>query len=329
MLVCLAGLALPAQAKAQGEEQPFTVALEYTAPAHCPSDGDFRSIVARRLGYEPFREDASERVLVIVVPTASGAEGRFQWFGSTGHASGEQSFPAGQRDCAELVRTMGLALAVQLHLLASANEASPGVPPAAGDAAPSTPAKASPSRASSSPSLPPVEVAGSASNSAKLLPFMGVGASAGFGVAPAVVPLVRVFGGVSWSAVTLELGGELSARSRGERDDDAGFAQQLLLASLAACGTYARASACVLTKVGAVRVSGRGIDEPRSPDGVAAELGLRLDYRQPLGAWAFVAPRASVLGNLNRWTITLDDLPLWRAPAVGAEVGIDVGVVFR
>jgi hypothetical protein len=78
-----------------------------------------------------------------------------------------------------------------------------------------------------------------------------------------------------------------------------------------------------------VRVSGRRIDEPRSPDGVAVELGLRLDYRQPLGAWAFVAPRASVLGNLNRWTITLDDLSVWRAPAIGADAGIDLGVVFQ
>jgi hypothetical protein len=329
LLVCFACIALPAQAEGAGEERPFTVALEYTAPAHCPSDGDFRSIVARRLGYEPFREDASERVLVIVVPTASGVEGRFQWLGSTGHAAGEQSFPAGQRDCGELVRTMGLALAVQIHLLATANEPSAGVPPATGDAASSTAAKAPPSRASSSLSPTPVEVAVRPPNSLKLLPFLGAGVGAGFGVAPAVVPLVRVFGGVAWSHATLELGGELSARSLGERDDDAGFAQELVLGSLAACGTYARASACAIAKVGAVRVSGRRIDEPRSPDGVAVELGLRLDYRQPLGAWAFVAPRASVLGNLNRWTITLDDLSVWRAPAIGADAGIDLGVVFQ
>jgi len=329
LLVCLACIAAPAQAEAPTEAQPFTVALEYTAPATCPSDGDFRSVVAHRLGYEPFREDASERVLVIVIPTASGIEGRFQWLGSTGHASGEQSFPAGQRDCAELVRTMGLALAVQIHLLATETETSAGLPPAAGDAASPTAAKPPPSNASSSLAPAPAEGAARPSNSAKLLPFVGAGVAAGLGVAPTVVPLVRVFGGVAWSHVTLELGGELSTRSVGERDDGGGFAQQLMLASFAGCGTYARASACALAKVGAVRVSGRGVDEPRSPDGVAVELGLRLDYRQPLGAWGFVAPKASVLGNLNRWTITLDDLSVWQAPAVGADVGVDVGVVFQ
>jgi hypothetical protein len=328
-LVCLACIAAPARAEAPREEQPFTVALEYTAPDACPSAADFRSVVAKRLGYEPFREDASERVLVIVLPAASGLEGRFQWLGSTGNASGEQTFPSGQRDCGELVRTMGLALAVQIQLLATASEESAGTPPTTDDAGASAETKPPPTPPAPSPPASPPVVAAPVSDAATALPFLGAGVSAGFGIAPTVVPLFRVFGGVTWPHVMLELGGELSTRSHGERDDGAGFEQQLMLASIAACGTYARVSACALAKAGAVRVSARGVDEPHSPDGAAVELGLRLDYRQPLGAWGFVAPRASVLGNLNRWTITLDDLPVWRAPAVGAEAGIDAGVVFQ
>lgn len=330
-LVCLACVAAPAHAEAPRDDPRFSVALEYTAPDACPSADDFRSVVARRLGYEPFREDASERVLVIVLPAANGLEGRFQWLGSTGQASGEQSFPSGQRDCGELVRTMGLALAVQIHLLATASEESAGVPPTTGDAASSAETKPKPKPIPTPPNQPvspPFESAPSPDR-AKALPFLGAGVSAGFGVAPSVIPLFRVFGGVAWPHLMLELGGELSTRSHGEREDGAGFEQQLFLGSIAACGTYARVNACALAKAGAVRVSGRSVDEPRSPDGAAVELGLRLDYRQPLGAWGFIAPRASVLGNLNRWTVTLDGLPVWKAPAVGAELGIDAGMVFQ
>jgi len=330
--VWLACVAAKAHAEAPRDEPRFNVALEYTVPDACPSAADFRSVVARRLGYEPFREDASERVLVIVVPAGNGLEGRFQWLGSTGHASGEQSFPSGQRDCGELVRTMGLALAVQIHLLATASEED-GTPPTTGDASSSAETKPKPKPAptptrASQPVAPPGDATPS-SDRANARPFLGAGVSAGFGVAPTVVPLFRVFGGVAWPHVMLELGGELSTRSHGEREDGAGFEQQLFLASFAACGTYEKLSACALTKAGAVRVSARGVDEPRSPDGAVVELGLRLDFRQPLGAWGFVAPRASVLGNLNRWTVTLDNLPVWKAPTVGAEVGIDAGVVFE
>jgi hypothetical protein len=66
-LACAAiGVCLPVSA--QGEGQPdadaFAVALEYSAAPGCPDVNDFKAIVIGRLGYDAFRGDARDRVLV-------------------------------------------------------------------------------------------------------------------------------------------------------------------------------------------------------------------------------------------------------------------------
>jgi hypothetical protein len=332
MLLTLGWFAVAPIARAEApREEPYLVALEYRAPAECPTVSGFRSVVARRLGYEPFRDGASERVLVIVASSEKGLEGRLEWVGRTGKWAGEQNFPATERDCGELVRTMGLALAVQIHLLATESEES-GSAPVTNEEKPPEPALEAKPKPPAPPPPPPTEpraAASATSERSKVHAFTGAGASVGFGLAPTVLLLGRLFGGVAWPNVTLELGGALSTRSRTEREDGAGFEQQLLLGSFAACGTYSGLSTCAMVEAGSVRISGRSVDERRSATGAAVLLGLRSDFRLRLGALGFVAPRAAVFGNLNRWTVTLDALSVWRAPPVAVELGLDGGIVFE
>jgi hypothetical protein len=49
---------------------------------------------------------------------------------------------------------------------------------------------------------------------------------------------------------------------------------------------------------------------------------------QPLGRHVYVAPLAEGLLNVMRWTVDLDQLPVWTAPRLAAIVGIDAGMQF-
>src|SRR5437762_681388 len=78
------------------------------------------------------------------------------------------------------------------------------------------------------------------------------------------VVLGRMLGSVGWRSLSFELAAEASLPTTTRRPDGAGFSQQHLLASTAACAVLARWSACLLAKAGAVRMAGENIDRPTS-----------------------------------------------------------------
>jgi hypothetical protein len=134
--------------------------LDYSATPGCPGAEDFAAAVTGRLGYRPFRKDASERVVVRIEPEGKGLEGRLEWRDAAGGWLGEQTLPSRTGNCPELVHAMGFALAVQFQLMATAAARSNLEPPASlpGRAQPSSPA---PGGFVSAPSVPSASVAAS------------------------------------------------------------------------------------------------------------------------------------------------------------------------
>jgi hypothetical protein len=65
--------------RAQSEGHPdagaFAVALEYSAAPGCADVNDFKAIVVGRLGYDAFREDARDRVIVDIASRGNSFEG--------------------------------------------------------------------------------------------------------------------------------------------------------------------------------------------------------------------------------------------------------------
>ena len=112
------------------------------------------------------------------------------------------------------------------------------------------------------------------------------------------------------------------------RGDGAGFSQQHLLASMAGCATLKWWGVCLLAKGGGVRVVGKDIRNPASPWGRIFETGLRLAVMQRFGRHAYVAAQGEGLINVTRWTVTLDQKPVWTSPRLAATVGLDLGVRF-
>jgi hypothetical protein len=333
--ICIAVLA-PATSRAANA--PLAVALEYSAPPDCAEDGEFKSIVIARLGYDAFREGATDRVIVNLALHGRTYEGHIEWRDAAGKWQGDRTFPSRSNDCRELTRAMAFALALQIQFLAfvgSASDASGAPPPApaattaAPGPPPAPPASVPPARQErTAPELTKSteKPAGPASAPEFAL---GIGGAAGFGISSSMVELGRVFGSIAWPFLSLELAAELGLPANVRRQDGAGFSHHELLASLAGCGTVGRWSGCLIAKGGELQIAGRDIEAPASRSGPFLQTGLRLGVMQPLGHHAFAAARAEGLVTLTRWQVTLDQALVWTSPRLAGTLGLDVGVRFQ
>ncbi len=314
----------------------FTVSLDYDGGPGCPDVQDFEAAVRARLGYDPFAQAAPDQVSVRITPGVGAIDGHIEWRDSTGRWAGDQTLPVATKDCRHLVRALAAALAVQIQLLATTRE------PGAGTAAPKStgpPPEAStpqpvrrPAVARISSSQPPAATlettpsAPSTTHGQGPVLAMGAGTSVGFGMSSTPVLLGRVLGALAWQHVSVELAAEASLPTTTRRSDGAGIAQQLLLASVAACAKATRWRACLLANAGEVRMTGEDIDLPTSAVVPLVQAGLRVGIVQLLGRGFFVDAHADGLVNVIRWTGALDQVPVWTAPRLAAVVGIDLGI---
>jgi hypothetical protein len=329
------------RAESSAPARHLSAALEYVAPPKCPSSDDFRGAVIGRLGFDPFSQEAALHVLATISTSERPLEGRLEWRDAEGNWAGDQTFRAHNDDCAELARTMGLALAVQIHLL-EAGEPLEGSNPrtadgkvsasATGASATDAPAAAVPPAATSNAKVSDEPAPSGSDASASSTPWsfaIGGGGALGLGMSPGPTMLGRVFGTLAYGFLSFELGGELSTETSEERPDGAGFTQRAVLASAAVCGSQGPVSLCAVGKGGVLKVAGQQIDVPASSDSAAFQAGLRLAVRERIGRSAFLGQRLEGLANLTRWTVTLDQIPVWTAPPVAGTLGIDVGVIFE
>ena len=159
--------------------------------------------------------------------------------------------------------------------------------------------------------------------------WLGIGPSLALGIAPSVTGSARLFFGVRRNNLSVEVGGEASYPSTERQWDGSGFRQSLIGAGVAMCGYRQSFSACVLGKASQVRVSGLGVDKPKSPTGFVVQAGLRFAAALELGGpWSATA-HLDALGLLTPYTIDLNQVGVWDMPRLGALVGIDVWARFR
>jgi hypothetical protein len=303
--------------------------LEYSVAPGCPTGDGFQTIVTARLGYDVFRADAPDLVIVRIEPVGRTLEGRLEWQDANGASVGEQTFPSRTGDCAELARAMGFALALQIQLRAATiADSKPPAPTAPPTEAANPPPATRPSAAA------PVESAGAAvSEPRSEVPgpsvLAGASALAGVGLSSKPIAVGRLFATMAWTHAALELAGEVSAPSTTNRADGAGFSQQQFLASLATCGVLLPFSVCAVGKVGEVRMVGQRVDVPLIASGLMIQSGLRLAAAYSLGQRAYIVSHAEGLARLTQGTVTLDSIPVWTTPRFAALLGIGVAFRFR
>ena len=337
----------------------FTVNLDYNGGPGCPDVQDFEAAVRARLGYDPFAPGAPDHVSVRITPGNGVIDGHLEWRDSTGRWAGDQTLPVATKDCRHLVRALAAALAVQIQLLAATRDPDDGlaapknggpppeppmpqpaprpVPRSVAQSEPQSPPQSKPeSKPQSKPApISPDETPAATVETTPSAPSpprgpgpvwaLGAGTSVGFGMSSSPVLLGRVLGSLGWEHISVELAAEASLPSTPRRSDGAGFVQQHLLGSAAACGKLTRWRACLLANAGEVRMRGEDIERPTSAVMPLVQAGARLGIVQPLNGAFFVDVHADGLVNVSRWTGALDGLPVWTAPRFAAVLGVDVG----
>ena len=316
----------------------YTVSLDYAGRPGCPNTEDFATLVSARLGYEPFVATAPDRVSVHIVSRGATLEGRIEWRDSNGSWIGDQSVPVASKDCRHLSRALAAALVVQIHLLASKTVPDGRTEPPNGtshlpETSASTIVPPSPTVPTSPTELHAADLgmelqAGDAQRRPRPGLAIGLGSSIGLGMSSGPVLFGRLLGSIRWQHLGIELDAEVSAPATTRRADGAGFTQQHLLGGAAGCAMLAAWSACLLTKVGEVRMAGKDIDRPTSAVAPVLETGARVGIGRLLGQRFLVDAHADGLANLIRWSATLDGVPVWRAPGFSAVIGIDAVVRF-
>jgi len=340
-LACAAvGVCMPTLAQGQGQADAggSALALEYSAAPGCPDVNDFKAIVVGRLGYDVFRGDARDRVLVDIASRGSAFEGHIERRNAEGGWAGDRTFPSRSDDCGELGRAMAFALALQIQLSATAG-ASPGATKSAAATETRTPSEtlaasipvplaATPT--SNAQGEAPALTKDTSSPHLSRRPTLAIGAGGllGFGLSSKAVPSGRTFGSLAWQQSSVELAAEVAWPTTTRREDGAGFSQQLLLVGVAGCEALQRWSACLLAKAGEIRIVGKDVDNPRSLSGPILETGLRLAVLQHLGRRLYVAGRVEGIINVTRWRVTLDQNLVWTSDRFAATIGLDMGVRF-
>ena len=321
----LAAVATPREGRAR--TAVVATRLDYATAPGCPTVDGFQAIVTARLGYDAFRADAPDLIIVRIQTAGRALEGRLEWQDANGVKIGEQTFPSRTGDCAELARAMGFALALQIQLRAATVDDS-------GSAAPTAPqieAAKAPAASTIPPRAMPVESSGSAASDPRPIArgpslMAGAGMLAGLGISSKPSAIGRLFATVAWTRLALEIGGEVSAPSTTHRADGGGFSQKTLLASFAGCGVSFPFSLCAVGKVGEVWMVGQGVDVPLTASGLMMQSGLRLGVSHTLGPRAYVIGHAEGLARLTGGTVTLDSIPVWTTPRFAALLGINVAV---
>jgi hypothetical protein len=302
------------------------VSLDYATDAGlegCPEDAAFRSMVANQLGYEPFQAGSTQRVVTRTRAVGEGIVGTIEWYDAAGARRGERELHSERTDCAAFARTLAFAVAVQIQLLAEDVEEQPANVEATPEAsAPKKPPASTTRDDRTSPTTaPPVK---------DRTPWRfvgGVGVTGNWGILPGLIPTGRLFAGVRRGLFGIELGGEASLPGQYVDDSGNGFDHHAAFGTVAGCGFPGPFSACVVGKAGRLRVSGVGVDVPRSQAGTAALLGARLSLNPELGRFA-AALRVEVLSSLVSWGVSLNGGEVFRTSPVAVGLGADVGAFF-
>ena len=364
ILVALAAIAASGlrAGYAAADEAEFPASLRYHVDSSlggCWDEAEFRQKIARRVGYDPFRENASANVLVHVGGSARAIGGQVEWRNAKGTSMGERWFVAKDGNCAKLLAEMSFAVGLQIELLrpkaSAGSESNPyaetgsdgGTPAAAAAAEPPSSPAPSPSPPSPPAPAPPAappepdhvmsvkdrrpseDVAPAASGAAPHWSmWVGLGPSLAWGISPSTAANARLFLGIRRNDLSGEVGAETSYPSSARKWGGSGFRELLISGSAGACGHHGVLAACLLGKAGQLRARGLGLDQPRSPTAFVAQIGLRLAAGLALGSSWLVTAHLDALVLLTPCTVDLNDVGVWQMPRLSAFAGVDLSARF-
>jgi hypothetical protein len=156
---------------------------------------------------------------------------------------------------------------------------------------------------------------------------VGAGPAVGIGMTPDATAFGRLFVAARLGALSAELAVDAALPTTLREPDGTGVAVNALGSTVAGCGHVSIASACLLGRLGWIRVRGTDIAAPVTSWAHFGEVGLRVAASKELGR-VIVGVHADGLVMLARWDVVLNDAVVWSIPRVGGVVGADVALRF-
>lgn len=261
----------------------------------CPSEADFRAAVAARVGYDPFFPWARRTVTTRIDASGDGFRARMEVLDEDGTLLGEKTFVSRDDDCAEVVRTLALAVSLAIDIADARPAATEAEPP-----------RQVPSEPASEPLLPiahdtPVAPApGPSRGIANVAPrWQSEGsftARASAGLSPSPSLGVALGFAVRRSAWSLGLEGRYDAGASGSVEPRGEVAFSHLAGSIVPCFSRGIGLACAFVTLGQVRAETSGIAQPGSDVALFFASGARLGVEVPLSP--AVGLRAMVEGGV-------------------------------
>jgi hypothetical protein len=300
----------------------------------CPSITEFRAVLERQLGYDPYHSSSPSGIWVSVRPTENGIEGTIDWSTPAEEHVGERRFASRSDECQKLIATIGFVVAVQIQLMDA--EEGPGNSFGADSTLNGDFPNGSTLVKRETQQIPSVNLTLRHFDVRRLTEpdatqraiTVGMGPAVGIGLAPDPVILGRLFGAARFGWFGLETGIEYTLPSTTTESYGAGFRHALTLGTLAACGWFSSLGACGLTKVGWIQTGGFGLDRPALTGGFVAQIGPRVAYAVGLGNHFLLLGRIEALYLLTPWTVDLNHVAVWSMPRASAIAGIDLAASF-
>jgi hypothetical protein len=307
---------------AASADAPRLVRLEYErldGASACPEEGIIRAGVAARLGYEPFRSRAEDRLRATVRPAGNGLEARIELLDAQGALKASRRLTSRQRDCSELAASVELAIAIAIDPMGRPHPPDDAPVPAAGEEPNPSPRQqaAAPEPAAPGPS--------------PAAPRLGWRAQAGllggWGSAPALSLGFTV--GAALESDRWSVGVEGRADLPSSKTLRAGEASAgLVVASLVPCVRFGVASACGLATGGVRQVAGDGLVQARHATLPYFAFGGRAAVAWPMSERAALALHGDVTAPVTKTRLTVDDEVVWTSPAIAVALGVGVAVLF-
>jgi len=292
--------------------------------AVCPEESGFRALVAARLGYDPFREDAGRTVSVTFLREGGTLRARLEMKDGAGKVVGTRVLAGAE--CGELANSTALAVAIAIDPLGGSGAPSASVSPSV-----STPASVSASApvASAVPSAAPVPSSTATAPLPETFPTVSLGGFGAFGAGPQLNGGLTASAGVRTPSFSLAVEGRVDAETGKPGPDGGRVSSSILAGALVPCLHHELLMGCALVAYGSLRGSGAGVTEARSDQSPWAALGVRLGMEALfLGPFALRA-HVDWLAPLTRTTLRVQGTDAWTTPAFQFLAGLAVVGHFR
>jgi hypothetical protein len=339
-----AGAVVGHAAVAAAQRATPAVRLDYqrNGVTACPNENALRTMVAARLGYDPFREDAANVVAVAIARAHPGLRASITVRDAAGNVVGLRHMASSRADCAELSSAISLAVSIIVEPASApflrdppptvGETVEPGETVAMGEARETgetretretretgqTRATRTPARLAIPTPPRPESYALRAGLGAVAV---GLAApSVTVGVSPQVALRLR------WFSVGLE--GRFDLPVAGTTESGARFETQLLLAVLAPCAHYASVFACALVAGGAMRATVPDTSATGHFIGHAA-AGVRLGFEHHLASWLVLRVHGDLWTPLVPTALYLDNTQIWSTPPLSFTAGLALLWEFR